>query len=259
MKHQRILDKPAARGLVRAMDEELARWVKHRMSPPGRTHTEVERDVITPVLLRWRCLFDAEDVGPAAKDIARVALATLLHKYGFQDPGTTAGALRAVDELNRHVVLCDAFERHSPEIKKLLESAPVPLTRRPRAPRALSLPRTGGMISFELAGRFHAAYAREMTGGNEFPVIEFYAGTFARPPVEAELSDRAAAAERGRARFGVVGLSQLPDPAHQVPAVEARDAHPPYGGDPRPGEGLWQLSDIMSLQQDVRYLFGNTP
>ncbi|MFD0627883.1 hypothetical protein ACFQ2K_39840 [Streptomyces sanglieri] len=46
--------------------------------------------MIPPVLLRWRCLFDAEDVGPAAKDIARVALATLLHKYGFQDPGTTA-------------------------------------------------------------------------------------------------------------------------------------------------------------------------
>ncbi|MFD0627884.1 hypothetical protein ACFQ2K_39845 [Streptomyces sanglieri] len=38
MKHQQILDKLAARGLVRVMDEELARWVKHRMSPrAGRT------------------------------------------------------------------------------------------------------------------------------------------------------------------------------------------------------------------------------
>ncbi|MDV9196505.1 hypothetical protein [Streptomyces sp. Wh19] len=127
MKHQQILDKLAARGLVRVMDEELARWVKHRMSPPGRTHAEVEQDVIPPVLLRWRCLFDAEDVGPAAKDIARVALATLLHKYGFQDPGTTA-----------------------------------------------------------------------------------------------------------------------------------QDPHPPHGADPRPGEGLWQLSDLMSLQEDVRRLFGGT-
>ncbi|MCX4848756.1 hypothetical protein [Streptomyces sp. NBC_00893] len=99
--------------------------------------------------MRWRCLFDAEDVGPAAKDIARVALATLLHKYGFQDPGTTAGALRAVDGLNRHVVLSGAFERQSPETKKLLESPPVPLTRRPRAPRAQSFLRTGDVISFE--------------------------------------------------------------------------------------------------------------
>lgn len=54
--------------------------MKHRMSPPGRTHAEVEQDVIPAVLLRWRCLFDAEDVGPEAKDVARVALATLLHK-----------------------------------------------------------------------------------------------------------------------------------------------------------------------------------
>ncbi|MEU4500474.1 hypothetical protein [Streptomyces sp. NPDC024089] len=256
MKHQQILDKLAARGLVRAMDEELARWVKHRMSPPGRTHTEVEQDVIPPVLLRWRCLFDAEDVGTAAKDIARVALATLLHKYGFQDPGTTAGALRAVDGLNGHVVLSDAFERRSPEIKKLLESPPVPLTRRPRTSRALTFLRTGDVISFQLAGRFHAAFVREMSGTNEFPVIEFYAGTFTRPPTWADLSGRPAAADRGRSRFGVVGLSHLPDPAHQVRAVEAQDPHPPHGEDPRPGEGLWRLSDLMSLQEDVLRLFG---
>lgn len=134
VKHQQILDKLAARGLVRAMDEELARWVKHQMLYPGRSRAEVERGVIPPVLLRWRCLLDAEDIGAATKNVTRVALATLLHKYGFQDPGTTAGALAAVDELNRQVVLSDAFERQSPEIKKLLESAPVPLTRRPRAP-----------------------------------------------------------------------------------------------------------------------------
>ncbi|MEL5960705.1 hypothetical protein AADR41_39150 [Streptomyces sp. CLV115] len=71
MKHQQILDGPAARGLVRAMDEELARWVKHRMSPPGRRHAEVEQDVVPPVLLRWRCLFDAGDVGPETQEDVR--------------------------------------------------------------------------------------------------------------------------------------------------------------------------------------------
>lgn len=134
VRHHQILDKLAARGLVRAMDEELACWVKHQMLYPGRSWAEVERGVIPPVLLRWRCLLDDEDIGAATKNVTRVALATLLHKYGFQDPGTTAGALAAVDELNRQVVLSDAFERQSPEIKKLLESAPVPLTRRPRTP-----------------------------------------------------------------------------------------------------------------------------
>ncbi|MFD7495780.1 hypothetical protein ACFV8T_25800 [Streptomyces sp. NPDC059832] len=50
-------------------------------------------------------------------------------------------------------MLSDAFERQSPEIKKLLESVPVPLTRRPRAPRTLSFLRAGDVISFELSGR----------------------------------------------------------------------------------------------------------
>ncbi|MFB7919470.1 hypothetical protein [Streptomyces sp. NPDC056061] len=259
MKHQQILEKLAARGLVRSMDEELARWVQHRMRPPGPSHAEIEQAVLPPVLLRWRCLFDAEDVDPASRNVALVALATLLHKYGFRDPGTTAAALRAVDDLNRDVVLSDAFERRSPEIKELLASAPVPLTRRPRRPRALSFLRPGDVISFEVSGRFHAAFVRDMHGGNEFPVIEFYAGSFGRPPVWAELSGRAAAAERGRARFGVVGLAQLPDPARQVRVVEAPRPQPPTGEEPRPGEGLWTLTDLMSLQEDVFRLFGGRP
>lgn len=241
------------------MDEDLARWVGHRMRCPGSSRSEVEQAVIPPVLLRWRCLLDAEDIGPVTKNVARVALATLLHKYGFQDPGTTADALRAVDELNEGVVLSDAFERQSPEIKKLLESAPVPLTRRPRRPRTLSFLRPGDVISFELSGRFHAAFVREMNGANEFPVIEFYAGTFTRPPTWAELSGRAAAAEHARARFGVVGLTHVPDPAHQVLIIEAQQPQPPHGGDTLPGGGLWAMSDLMSLQEDVRGLFADRP
>ncbi|MFF1347854.1 hypothetical protein ACFVZJ_18020 [Streptomyces sp. NPDC058322] len=44
MKHQQILDRLAARGLVRAMDEELARWVKHRMSPQKKAPEFARRD-----------------------------------------------------------------------------------------------------------------------------------------------------------------------------------------------------------------------
>ncbi|MFF9346257.1 hypothetical protein [Streptomyces sp. NPDC014734] len=257
MKHQQVLEKLAARGLVRAMDEELARWVQHQMRPPGRSHAEIERAVLPPVLRRWRCLLDGEDAGAASRNVARVALAALLHKYGFQDPHTTAAALRAVDDLNHDVVLSDAFERRSPEIKELLASAPVPLTRRPRRPRALSFLRPGDVISFEVSGRFHGAFVRDVHDADEFPVVEFYAGSFTRPPTWAELSGRDAAAERGRARFGVVGLAQLPDPAHQVRAVEARRPLPPAGEEPRPGEGLWTLTDLMSLQEDVFRLFGD--
>ncbi|MFE7610557.1 hypothetical protein [Streptomyces celluloflavus] len=32
MRHRQILDKLAARGLVQALDEELARWVREQMA-----------------------------------------------------------------------------------------------------------------------------------------------------------------------------------------------------------------------------------
>ncbi|MFE7043974.1 hypothetical protein ACFU9X_32455 [Streptomyces atratus] len=48
-----------------------------------------------------------------------------------------------------------------------------------------------------------------------------------------------------------MGLTHLPDPAGQVPAVEAQHPHPPRGAGPRPGEGLWAMPDIMGLQEDL--------
>ncbi|MFD4857505.1 hypothetical protein [Streptomyces atratus] len=54
-----------------------------------------------------------------------------------------------------------------------------------------------------------------------------------------------------------MGLTCLPDPANQVLAVEAQHPHPPHGADPRSGEGLWVMSDILSLQEDVLNLFGD--
>ncbi len=212
VRHRQILDKLDARGLVQALDEELARWVREQMVYPVSSYAELERAVIPPVLARWRCLLDADDVRPAAKYVAWVALATLLHKYGFRDDASTSMALTAVDELNRHVVLSDAFERQSPAIKSLLGSTPTPLTRRPRSPRNVTFPRPGDVVSIELSGRFHAAYVRELHGINEFPVIEFYAGTFAQSPTPALLEGRDAARDHGRARFGAVGMTYLPTP-----------------------------------------------
>lgn len=50
--HQQVLDKLAARGHVRALDEELARWVHWQMLAPPATHEELTRQVISPVLTR---------------------------------------------------------------------------------------------------------------------------------------------------------------------------------------------------------------
>ncbi|MFD3547234.1 hypothetical protein ACFWUW_16750 [Streptomyces sp. NPDC058655] len=259
MRHQQVLDKLAARGHVRAMDEELARWVRWQMHLPGASHEEVAHAVIGPVLTRWRCLLDSDDASPALRNVAKVALATLLHKYGFQDADLTAQAVAAVDELNRDVVLSDAFERQSREIKELLRSAPAPLTRKPASPRSLTFLRPGDVLSVELGGRFHAAYVWRVDGLNETPLIEFYAGTFAQPPTPAELAGGRAARPGGRARFGVDGLTYLPDPAGQVRAVAAAHGEGPLGGEPGPGQGLYTVTDVMTLQRHMAELFGGPP
>ncbi|MET9083060.1 hypothetical protein ABZX77_14395 [Streptomyces sp. NPDC004237] len=255
MRHQQILDKLAARGVVQAMNQDVARWTGEQMSYPGRSHAEVQRAVIPPVLTRWRCLLDAADATATAKDVGWVALATLLHKYGFHDGATTARAVASVDELNRHVLLSDMFERQSPAIKALLQEAPTPLTRRPRSPRTVTFLRPGDVVSIQVADRFHAAFVHELHGANEFPVIEFYAGSFAQLPTMAQLADRPAARADARARFGVVGLTFLPDPARQVVALAAQHSKAPPGGGSEVDDGLWTLTDIIDLPGATVALF----
>ncbi|HSX97736.1 MAG TPA: hypothetical protein VLG91_10140 [Streptomyces sp.] len=256
MKHQQVLDKLAARGHVRALDEELARWVHWQMLAPPPTREELVHGVIAPVLSRWRCLFDCDEVSASTKNVVWVALATVLHKYGLQDTAITTEAVRAVDDLNREVALSDAFERQSEDIKQFLSMAPTPLTRKPSVPRPLTFLRAGDVLSIELGGRFHAAYVWKIEGLNESPVIEFYAGTFSRPPTMADLTGREAAKPAARARFHVTGLTYLPDPAHQVRTVVAAHADGPKGGEPVPGRGLYTMTDVMSLQRHMVDLFG---
>ncbi|PZT73777.1 MULTISPECIES: hypothetical protein [unclassified Streptomyces] len=226
------------------------------MLAPPATHEELARQVITPVLARWSCLLNCDDVRPSAKNMVRVALATVLHKYGFHDEDVTAQAIRAVDDLNRDVVLSDAFERQSEDIKKFLSTAPTPLARKPITPRSLTFLRAGDVLSIEFGGRFHAAYVWKIWGCNEEPEIEFYEGTFSQPPTMADLSGREAARPAARARFRVTGLTYLPDPAHQVRAVAAAHVDGPRGGEPIPGRGLHTVTDVMALQQDMVNLFG---
>lgn len=254
MRHQQILTKLGAHGLVQAMDEDVARWLGVRMLGPGRSRTSHEAAVLPGILARWRCLLDADDVKPWRKDIARVALATVLHRYGLADPDITAAAETSIDELNAEVALSDAFARQSPAIKELLRSAPTPLTRRPRQPKKVTFYRQGDVISYQLDGRFHGAYVRELTGANEYPIIEFYAGTFTEPPTAAELWGGPAATGKGRARFAVLGMTYLPDPANQIVAVPGQ-CEPPRGGEPEPGGGLFTMSDLFNLQRQVRLLF----
>jgi hypothetical protein len=258
VRHQQILDKLAAPVHVRALNEDLARWVGWQMLGNPKAPDELERAVIEPIMVRWRCLLDAANASPATKCKVWVALATLLHRYGLADETVTAHALTAIDELNRDVVLSDAFARQSPAIKDFLQSPPTPLGRRPRRPRTLTLLRPGDVLSVQLDEHFQAAFVREVVGAGDHPVIEFYAGRFLRPPSTAELSGRPAARERGRARFAVGGLIHMPDPANQFLALPSPHPGPPAGADPEPGDGLYTLTDIIRLQHHMATLFHTT-
>lgn len=247
MRHQQVLDKLAARGIVQGMVEDVARWTAGQMAYPGRSHAEVEKAVVPPVLTRWRCLLEDADATATDKNVGWVALATVLHKHGFHDSAVTARALASVDELNRHVVLSDAFARQSPAVKALLRSAPTPLTRRPRRPAAVTFLRPGDVVSIRLADRFHAAHVHDLHGANEFPVIEFYAGSFTGPPTMTQLTNRPAARADSRRplRRGGSDPSPRPRPPSPAPGITARPA--PTRRRPRPGNGLWTLTDLLDL------------
>jgi hypothetical protein len=256
VKHKQILDKLASRELVVSMNADLARSTREMMLTGGGPRADQQRRVLAPVLARWRCLLDSGSTPAHVKDIARVALATLLHKYGFAEQDVTASALTAVDDLNRGVVLSGAFGRQAAEIKALLCSPPVPRTRRPPRTRAMTFLRPGDVVSIQLDQWFQAAYVIELhsDNGGTFPVIEFYQGRFYRVPAAADLSGRAMARDHGRARFGVDGLTYLPDPAGQVVQVAAGKLAPPQGTSPGLGEGSWIFSDILLLQEQMARL-----
>jgi len=259
MKHQQILDKLAAsRELIRAMDEDLARRTREVMIGSRGPHVDVMQRLLPPVMARWRCLLDAASAHIHTKNIAWVALATLLHKYGFRDEHITARALTAIDDLNKDVVLSDGFARQSEAIKAFLRSEPTPLTRAPRRPRLETFLRVGDVVSIQLDGYFHAAYVRELyrDSGGTFPVIEFYQGRFERFPTAEDLTGRSMARECGRGRFGVIGLTYLPDPANQVVAIGADHLDPPAGAPPKPHHGNCIITDLFWLQDYIRELFG---
>jgi hypothetical protein len=255
VRHQQILDKLAARGAVQALDWEVAHRVRQQMYARPAAREELACKVIIPILARWRCLLDGDDALPSRKNVVRVALATVLHKYGFQDADITAQAVTAIDELNRDVVLSDAFERQSDDIKKFLSAPPLPLTRKPSVSRPTTFLRAGDVLSIELGGRFHAAYVWGVSGFNETPRLEFYAGTFTEPPTMSDLMRRRAARPAAHARLHVSGLTYLPDPAQQVKAVAAAYPEGPRGSESAHGPG-YTVTDVISLQQHMAALFG---
>lgn len=264
MKHSQILDKLAAKYLVETMDDDLSRLVWWAMTgSSNKTPQEQLKTILPEFLLRWDCTLkpSAEKGKKHYRNKALVAMATLLHKYGFSKPSITSQAIDAIDALNKAVVLSDDFERKSVYIKELLQSPPVPLKRRPALPESITFYRPKDIIAIELENIFYIAYIHTDTGINQSPVVEFYEQTFDKVPTLEELKNTRAIGEKYSdgttkiSKFSISGLKYLPDPAGQVTLIASAIDTPPYNSHLKSPIGLYTTSTIFQIQPIIKRMF----
>ncbi|MCU7645377.1 hypothetical protein [Pseudomonas piscis] len=264
MKHQQLLEKLAARHLVQALDEDLARLTWKAMVAQQHGHQGPRIDAVLPGLLaRWNCvlLADESQVAPLYRHKAWLALATLLHKYGLAEPGITARAVEAIEELNRAVALGDKFHQRSQEFGAGLQAPPVALARKPALPDSVTFYRAGDVLAIQLESRFYAAYVHRLGSINESPIIEFYAQVFDQVPTLEQLQQAPAQGElyndgiRHKSLYCVSGIKYQPDPANQLTLIAACVANPPDSRHLASSVGLYALSDILRIQGTIRSLF----
>ncbi|NML23529.1 hypothetical protein HHL16_21805 [Pseudoflavitalea sp. G-6-1-2] len=261
MTHQQIIDKLAARHLVQSIDEDLARLVYTAMCF-HKDDSKQASYILTKLLLRWNCVLKAGDtVSVHYKKKTVLALAVLLHKYGFTDNNITAESLQAIDDLNADVVLDDDFFRKSEEIKKFLTAEPVKLKRKPTVPENITFYRPKDVISIQLDNRYYAAYIHRLSAPNESTVIEFYDGIFDHVPTLAELERLQAKGQKFNdglervANFSICGLKFLPDLANQVQLISACIETKPSNSHLSESIGLYTVKDIFMIQDDITAMF----
>ena len=264
MTHQQVLDKLAAKHLVKSMDDDLATLIFYAMCYE-KQDTEKQLLYILPKLLnRWNCILnDNNEVSAIYKKKTILALGMLLHKYGFADKDITSKALLSIDELNNDVVLDDQFFKKTEEIKELLTLSPIPLKRKPTVPESFTFYRNMDVISIQLKNRFYGAYVHQISGSNESPVIEFYNGIFDRIPTMNELEDLPAKGQLYKdgieriSLHSVYGMKHEPDPANQIQLISACVENPPSNNHLEKSIGLYTVSDIFRIQGTIQELFKN--
>ncbi|MBB5620102.1 hypothetical protein HDE69_001140 [Pedobacter cryoconitis] len=263
MTHQQILDKLAAGNVVSCIDDELARLVGWSMNGELETAEQQLADFLPKLLSRWNCVLKAgkEEIGAYYKEKVILVLAVLLHKYGFKDKTITEQALKAIDKLNKGVVLSDHFFRKTEEIKAVLNSDPVPLKKRPGHRESITFYRSKDVISFQLDGQFYAAYIHGLVGQNNYPIIEFYDQVFTRVPELKDLKNvkaRGAVYNDGVARISLDAIylmKYLPDLANQVHLIAAGVEEKPSNDHLEESVGLYGMSDIFRIQDTIRGIF----
>lgn len=266
MNHKQILSALAAEKLVGALEHDLARLTNWEMLSPKGTivpHENIQRAVLRKLLARWKCALDAPggDVHPDYKLKVNIALAVLLHKYGFVDEAIGTTAVEAIDVLNRQVALSDHFYKNAAPIKALIRSAPQPLRKRPACPENFTLWRTGDAFSYRLDDSIYAFYVHSVSFGNEAPLIEFYDLKLDRRPAVSDLS--ATPARGGQYNDGVkriekywlYGMIHYPDLANQFHWVANIPNAAPSQKHLAPAVAQGAVTDLFRLQDVIRRQF----
>ncbi len=267
--HTQALKKLAADTLVQTLDEDLARLMTTLMAY-ARHDAELAANpgasALPQVMRRWNCVLETSDETASAlyRQKTVVALAILLHKYGLADAAINARADAAIDALNDAVALSDDFHRKTADIKQaFLQTPPVALKRAPGLPDSLTFYRAGDVVSYQLDGRYYAAYVHYCAGTNTSPVIECYDAVFDHVPSIDELRDKPAKGRRYNdgelriERMSVTGMKFMPDPAGQIALVKACVDTPPDNSRLKKSTGLYVVSDIFDMQERVDGLFGD--
>ena len=265
MTHQQLTDKLADKHLVQAIDEDLSRLVFQAMAiAKNEAGLDQKVYVLSRIYKRWNCVITANhyEITEAYKQKTILVLTIQLHKYGFTDNELTGKAIGAVDYLNHEPILSDNFFRKSAEIKEFLRTEPILLKRKPVLPESITFYRPNDVISIQLDKFFYAAYIHKLTGPNESPIIEFYDKVFEKVPTLNELATVNAKgrfyneSKIDRAWFGIDGLKNLPDPANQIQLIGACVEQKPDNTRLHKPVGLYQMSDLFTLQREISILFG---
>jgi len=258
--HRSILQQLAGGDLVDAIERDVKHCVRRARSgpdPAAHSQATIGEVVVDTLLMRWHHILDSDDTvaTPLYRHTTALALATALHQQGIQSPALAAKALAAIKALNKAVALSDHFYRKSPDIVRLLKSAPVMPVRRPGLQKSLTRWRAGDVASMQVDDHYHALYVLEISDGA--PVVAFYDYLDRTPPTLERLAN---VPERGTSRTpenscldrrALYGLVHQPDPANQF-VLLASGADAPDNSRLMRGDALETITDVFRTIQHLR-------
>lgn len=261
MNHQQILDKLAAKHLVMAIEENLAHVTFDAMCFHKTSFEKQQQHVLDALMPRWNCVLNGDhSISPIYRNKTALALAVLLHKYGFMVQNLLKLALDAIDGLNREVALSDDFFRKSEPIKQLLKTDPAPLKRKPATADNITFYRAQDLCAIQLCGKYYLAYVHSIHNINSCPIVEFYDAVFDHLPSAEQVNPLLKRKAKGQTYndgicrtscYYLNGMTYLPDPANQVHLIQACWTHLPDGSHLHAPVGLGTVSHITQIPKII--------